>query len=675
MAEDKNTNERWVNELLSNIRAKTAHTFLLHGNVSDDTIFKDEFLCMHELLPRLEILRESAFIVFFNIGTGVRFASKETKNAFLQLIVKPFAEAAGVPHTETYFEEYKYQIVEVLKWFDQLLLMSWNDVDTIIHNDNEQLKSFFAKKKPKKDNIPFAVVVFEYQESGTPPESATGSSMLDRRVVVVLQWWARSPSIQKTRNVIFFIVDWIGEIAPKLREQSKGIIPIEVPFPDRQAQENTIALFRKNGIYQPTNQEGELTIEELARHASALSRVELAQIFKKTGEGKSGGVLTGKALFEKKARIIETRLGNLVRIRKPDWGWEVIGGMDERVALAMLWADAMKRGNIARLPKGGILMIGAPGTGKTVFAEAFAHEVDVPFMEVMNTFNQFVGESERHMQLLIDTAYAQRPCVLFIDEINDLLLPRGQVYHGDSGVYARSSRMLMQFFSDPKIHGQVIIFAATNRPDLLDSAVKRAGRFGIKIPFLIPTKESRPSIWKALLRKEIIRFSLSGLELDVSAILDNDAFIQELSLMSDFWEDNGMLRCGPLDKDRVPCDEDVVALTGAEMEDIIGLAFQPFLSDEQRDLLGDNPAREKIVKELSELFPMGKHFALEPEMLKEAMEHYLPHEDIASYQAMNNLALLALNDDRMLPKEYRRKARELRVKHAQQRGAGTPYSH
>ncbi|MDO9027753.1 MAG: ATP-binding protein, partial [Candidatus Roizmanbacteria bacterium] len=301
----------------------------------------------------------------------------------------------------------------------------------------------------------------------------------------------------------------------------------------------------------------------------------------------------------------------------------------------------------------------APGTGKTVFAEAFAHELDIPFMEVMNTFNQFVGVSEQNMQNLLDVAWAQRPVVLFFDEIEQLLLPRGSVYHGDSGVFARSSRMLMQFFSDPKIHGQVLIFAATNRPDLLDVAMKRAGRFGAKIPFLIPTKAERPSIWKALLRKEVIRLGLMRNSLDISRVINDEKLIEELSGMVDFWEKDGGLIYGPPDPNKF--SGEVISLTGAEMEDIIGLAFQPFLEDLDISTFNQLSKKERC-ELLSEKYHLGQEFVLTGDMLKEAIKNYLPREDVRTYNAMNDMALLSVNDLRFIPPAYRDRARKLRTK-------------
>lgn len=667
-------NRSWVKEIEEQIRAQTAHTFILHGNVADDIIFNGEFRRLYEVLPEIDVIKHAGIVVFFNLASGVRFPNEEMKKAFLQLCIKPILDRLPDPKPgpEQYFEDNKRDVKEVFSWFNDLLLISWEKVSKNLNNNSfgdGATKNYLKGRTPSIPGIPFAVVVFEYLESKSPPESATGSSQLDRRVVETFQWWAQFPEIAKTHNIIIFVTIFLASIAPQLHDQTKGIIPIVVPLPNADEQTETIKLLEGQGLYRPIQKidgsgiKTELRIEELAGLTSGLSRAEVVQIFKQAKIRQD--FLTDAVLFAKKADIIQARLGDIVRIKKPDWGWEVIGGMDDKVAFAIVWAEAMRAKNIARMPKGGIILMGPPGTGKTVFAEAFAHELDIPFIEVMNTFNQFVGVSEQNMQNLLDTAWAMRPCVLFFDEVEQLLLPRGEVYHGDSGVFARSSRMLMQFFSDPRIHGQVVVFMATNRPDLLDTAMKRAGRLGAKLPFLVPKKKHRPSIWRALLQKEVIRLASSGVTLDISRVIEDDNLIIELSEMADFWiNSKNQLVCGPPDDTKD--EDDFVSLTGAEMEDIIGLSLQAFLPDLEIEAL-QSLSRSDLAKLLSEKFPAQDKFIVTAEALKTAMENYLPHEDVLTYRAMDQQALLSVNYLKFIPPEYRQQARELKASAAHPR--------
>lgn len=646
----------WLKEFEQNVTTKTAQVFLLYGNVSDDVLFKGEFFRPYEFIPQIESLKPAAVIAFFNLATGVRFPGEEMEKIFLQLVIRPLIDKLppeARPDIKEYFDARKRDIDKVLDWFNALLVFSWRGISEKMPKVSEFVKDHLQSRMPEKLDVPFAVVVFEYQESKTPPESATSSSNLDRRVVETFQWWAQFPQIRTANNLIILVSESLGNVAPQLRDQTKGIISIGVVPPNMEEQKDTIEALKDDGMVIPVK---DISISEMAKLTSGLSRIELRQIFKKAQANKEK--LTSATLFEKKAEIIQANLGDLVRLRKPPWGWEAIGSMDDRIALAMMWAEAMKRGNIAHLPKGGILLVGAPGTGKTVFAEAFAHELDIPFMEMMNTFNQFVGVSEQNMQNVVDVAWAQRPLVLFIDEIDQFLLSRDRFWDGSGGTFSRSNRTLMQFFSDPKIHGQVLIFAATNRPDLLDTAMKRAGRFGAKIPFLIPTKSERPGIWKALLRKEVIRLELMKIKLDISRVINNEELLKELSDMVDFWEKDGQLMHGPV-PDKFMGEP--VLLTGAEMEEIISMTFQPFVKDVDIDEFKKLSTEERY-KLLGQDF--SGELVLSGDKLKEVIKYYLPHEEVKTYSNLNDLALLSVNDIRFIPPAYWDRARQLRAKHS-----------
>lgn len=646
---------QWQKELEQQINAETAHTFLLHGNVSDDVLHEGEFLRPYEVLPQIGLLQQAGIIAFFNLASGVRFANDEMKNLFLKLIIKPIVEemaSEARPDIKVYFESHKDEIEYALKWFGKLLLFSWE----------KAVGKLEGVEIPKTREAPFAVVVLEQLETQTPPESATGTSRLDRKVVATLQWWAQLPEIKKTNNIVILISDYLASVAPQLLEQSKGIIPIAVSLPDKEEQKETIEAFKSQGIFVPVKKEEgskkELSVNELARLTSGLSRVELSQIFKQARVTEEK--LTGPILFKKKSDIIAARLGNTVSLEKPPWGWEVIGGLEFQVFLAMNWVDALKRGDISQLPKGGVMLIGAPGTCKTAYAEAFACETDLPFMKIKSTYDPFVGVSERQAQMLVDTALAQEPVVLFIDEIDKWLLPHDQFYDGGGGTFTRTQAIFTEFLSDPLIHGKVIVFSATNRPHRLEAALKRAGRWGIKLPFLIPTKPERPSIFQALFRKEVIRLDLSNIKLDISEVIDDDNLIENLSAMCDFWVKDDRLVCGPPDEGEILDKErDLFPLVGAEIEDVIGLSHQPFLKMDYARLKG--LSKEELLSLLHEEGKKQGRLVLTAEGLRTSLEHHLPTEEIGQYRIMNDLALASVSDLRCVPPEYRDRARKLRA--------------
>jgi len=156
-------------------------------------------------------------------------------------------------------------------------------------------------------------------------------------------------------------------------------------------------------------------------------------------------------------------------------------------------------------PPSGILLHGPPGCGKTRIAHAVAGELQIPFFKVAapEVVAGISGESEQKIRTLFTTAMAQAPCIIFIDEIDAIAGKR------ESAQREMERRMVAQLLSCMddlallwRDHRKVcIVLGATNRPDALDSALRRAGRFDREIPIPIPNMEGRVEILQVLTKK------------------------------------------------------------------------------------------------------------------------------------------------------------------------------
>lgn len=142
----------------------------------------------------------------------------------------------------------------------------------------------------------------------------------------------------------------------------------------------------------------------------------------------------------------------------------------------------------------GLLLFGMQGTGKTWLARAIAKEINVPFMEfnVSSVMSKFYGETEKKVEKMIKILDSIQPAVLFIDEIDAIALRRSE-FNGDSGVSRRMINRLMSWLSEDK---QVLVIGSTNRPEQMDEAFIRSGRFSFKIPILLPDLDTRKDIFK-----------------------------------------------------------------------------------------------------------------------------------------------------------------------------------
>ena len=151
----------------------------------------------------------------------------------------------------------------------------------------------------------------------------------------------------------------------------------------------------------------------------------------------------------------------------------------------------------AKLPKG-ILLVGAPGTGKTLLAKAVAGEAGVPFFSISGSdfVEMFVGVGAGRVRDMFRTAKQNAPCLVFIDEIDAVGRQRGAGLGGGNDEREQTLNQLlveMDGFSD---NSGIIVMAATNRDDVLDPALQRAGRFDRRITVSLPDREGREAIFK-----------------------------------------------------------------------------------------------------------------------------------------------------------------------------------
>ena len=185
-----------------------------------------------------------------------------------------------------------------------------------------------------------------------------------------------------------------------------------------------------------------------------------------------------------------------------------VAGLEEAKVEIMEIVDFLKnapkyRELGAKIPKGALL-VGPPGTGKTLLAKAVAGEANVPFLSISGSdfVEMFVGVGASRVRDLFDQAKKKSPCIVFIDEIDALGRARGK-NAGFSGNDERENTLnqLLTEMDGFQTNAGVIILAATNRADILDKALMRAGRFDRQIEVGLPELNERKEIFEVHLRK------------------------------------------------------------------------------------------------------------------------------------------------------------------------------
>ncbi|KAF5069459.1 CDC48 family AAA ATPase [Methanobacterium aggregans] len=203
-----------------------------------------------------------------------------------------------------------------------------------------------------------------------------------------------------------------------------------------------------------------------------------------------------------------------------DVTYEDIGGLKEEVKKVREMIEIpLKRPELfERLgisPPKGVLMHGPPGTGKTLLAKAVANESDAHFIAINGPeiMSKYVGGSEERLREFFEEAEENAPSIIFIDEI-DAIAPKREEVTGE--VERRIVAQLLTLMDGLKSRGQVVVIGATNRPDALDQALRRPGRFDREIEIGVPDKDGR---------MEVLQIHTRGMPLDDTVDLDEIADI------------------------------------------------------------------------------------------------------------------------------------------------------
>ncbi len=218
--------------------------------------------------------------------------------------------------------------------------------------------------------------------------------------------------------------------------------------------------------------------------------------------------------FREALKAIEPSSLREVTVEVPNITWGDIGGLEsvkselrESVELPLLKPDVFKKLGI-RAAKG-FLLYGPPGVGKTLLAKAVANESNANFISVKGpeVLSKWVGESEKAVREIFKKAKQVAPTIVFLDEVDSIAPRRGQ--YGDTGVTERIVNQLLTSLDGIEVLQGVVVLAATNRPDIIDPGLLRAGRFDKMIYIPAPDATSRMKILEVHTKQMPLRKDVS----------------------------------------------------------------------------------------------------------------------------------------------------------------------
>jgi transitional endoplasmic reticulum ATPase len=373
-----------------------------------------------------------------------------------------------------------------------------------------RLREMFQKAQ---ENAPSIIFIDEIDAIAPKREEVTGE--VERRVVA--QLLALMDGLESRGNVIVIgATNRVNALDPALRRPGRFDREIEIGIPDKNGRYEILQIHTRgmplaedvnlNKLAEITHGYTGADIAALCREAAmkALRRylpkinLEEPTIPPEVLEE----MVVNMSDFMQAYREITPTAMREVEVEVPTVHWEDIGGLDDvkqQLRESVEWPLKSPKlfENMGIKPPKGILLYGPPGCGKTLLARAIATESEANFISIKGPeiFSKWVGESERAIREIFRKARMAAPAVIFFDEIDALVPPRGARF-GDSGVSERVISQLLTELDGIETLENVVVLAATNRPDMVDPAVLRPGRFDRLIYVPPPDEKTRLQIFK-----------------------------------------------------------------------------------------------------------------------------------------------------------------------------------
>ncbi|HZI69584.1 MAG TPA: CDC48 family AAA ATPase [Nitrososphaeraceae archaeon] len=385
------------------------------------------------------------------------------------------------------------------------------------HGESEErLRDTF---KQAQENSPSIIFIDEIDSIAPKREEVSGD--VEKRVVS--QLLTLMDGIEgRGKLVVIGATNRPNALDPALRRPGRFDREIEIGIPDEQGRHD-ILLIHTRGM--PLTED--VNLESIAKVTHGFVGADLEALSKEAAMRSLRRVLPEINMeqskiplevlnkikitnedFQNALKDVQPSAMREVQIQRPNVRWDDIGGLievKEELAEAIEWplkhADLFNQADVK--PPKGLMLYGPPGTGKTMIAKAVATTSEANFISVKGPelLSKWVGESEKGVREIFRKARQAAPCIVFFDELDAVAPKRGRS-EGDAHVTERViSQMLTEMDGLEDLKG-VVVIGATNRPDIIDEALLRPGRFDriLEVPF--PDKKAREDILKIHTRRK-----------------------------------------------------------------------------------------------------------------------------------------------------------------------------
>ena len=506
----------------------------------------------------------------------------------------------------------------------------------------ESLERQMREQRSSALLIPYAGTIF-------PAAELHFLSLEERGAFTALHRWSLDEQFADRDNVVILVSESLADLSPALLTHPR-VLAIEVPMPDRAGRHAAIRHYAPamktaeaeqladqtaglrllqlasivaseapqgmshaqrrtliTGLLQGSPQAAERA-EKLAAITAGMTPAEIRQLVDPTRALPDGGDPASEMMAvvrQRKRELIEKECAGLIEFIEPRHGLDSVGGNAHIKGELLDIARLIVSGERARAPMG-LRAVGPMGAGKTFVIKAFLKEAGLSGIALKNFRSKWVGSTEANLERVLATVKAMGPIALVIDEGDRSFGRQGD--DSDGGTSSRVIARLKEFMSDPENRGQVLFILMTNRPDKLDTDIKRPGRLDRKIPFFYAESAGeRAAVVSAVFQRYRVPVALS--------------------------EDDLLAACEPLEG-YSNADLEAVALLAAEF------AERALRTDEAP--CGVDPQARGVPSPV-----------VSPEILARAIEDFMPPQETTMVRYMEMLAVAETSRRSLLPQRFR----------------------